>query len=183
MKFFILANLVFINISVAQTRNDVRMLEIKKEHKSMFDDYESVLKNSAETYATSKKPGFYTYEFGEDPPPHYFIDVVINAVDGSDPEYNHILIIRVFCEIPDSIVPIPLKNKTFDWLVKDSKLQGKTISDQEGFLRIRLTSKEHLSGYTLSLKQGSFEKVVSLSSGPYELYLPEKECRSNHPEK
>jgi hypothetical protein len=137
-----------------------------------------------EQHATSKSLGFHENRSGE-AAKDVIAGVIADAI--SAPYYESVLVLRVSCEVPNSIVLLYPRFKDMSWELEKDKAgepklkytsKGTSQSDAEGFYRLRFSTKGSISQKRITLKFGEAEHTLKLAEGPYELSLPEPFCKN-----
>lgn len=174
------------NMANAETRGEI----LEKNDKSDFaysshsqdqlNDRKSI---NLINIADFKKLGFYEVKDSTSKSDHV-LQVIVSAYT-KPPEVTGVLVVRIYCLIPDSIIPISPRYKTVKWSIKseDSEtekrrdLLGEVQTDGEGFVRIQISSSGSVLGRKVILNIAGKTSEIELGKGPYEVFIPENACR------
>lgn len=93
-----------------------------------------------------------------------------------DWEYDTIIILQIHCRIKESLGKLNYRNKSLKWTIPNIKEETESVTDSNGFLRVRFTTKEPVDGMPIVIKFGKLIKSSTLKTGHYEIELPEEYC-------
>ncbi len=163
----------------SESRNEIMDKQDRSDynyHKNGLENMRAADKKAADIYASSKAPGF--YEFDPDTQRSNAIAKTITSALSKPRKYDNILVLRLSCIIPDSIITLNVRYKDVTWNLEENKIKGSSQTDGEGFLKIRFSSDGSIKGKTISINLKNISKNIELGAGPYEIFLPEESCKS-----
>lgn len=166
------------NGAFAESRGEIGKLDRAefRHNKNSVQNARAIEEKVTDIYAGSKNLGF--YEFDSEIHGSNIIANTITSALSKPKKYDNVLVLRLSCTMPDSMVAFSLKNKDIVWNLKNKKITGSSQTDGEGFLRIRFSSIGSVKHENISINIKNIITNIDLSAGPYELFFSEEICKS-----